>query len=77
MKFILSLLDGSRCAIPRHGGFRLLDVVDDLRDTDDLGAWIRGRMSGPLLVEPHWSTPITGLQIGILGPDTPAPHRYR
>jgi hypothetical protein len=75
VKFILSLLNGTRYAIPRHGGFRLLDVVDDLSDTDDLGAWIRGRMSGSLPVDPHWSAPITGLQVGISGPHTPAPHR--
>jgi hypothetical protein len=77
VKFIVSFLDGTRSALPRYGGFKLLSIIDDTRHTEDLGAWIRARVSGFASAEPHWSSPITALQIGIFGPDTPAPRRFR
>jgi hypothetical protein len=77
VKFILSFKDGTKIALPRHGAYLLREVVDDTRETGNLSAWIRNRLTGLPASEAHWHAPLTGLQIGIFSPDTPTTRRYR
>ncbi|BBE24372.1 hypothetical protein MN0502_32550 [Arthrobacter sp. MN05-02] len=75
--FILSFIDGTKMALPRDGGYLLRDVVEEIRETADLSAWVRTRLTGLPTSEAHWATPIIGLQVGIFGPEAPTTPRYR
>ncbi|BBE21366.1 hypothetical protein MN0502_02490 [Arthrobacter sp. MN05-02] len=77
VKFILSFSDGTKMALPRHGGYLLRDVVEENRESADLSTWVKNRLTGLPASEAHWDTPITGVQVGIFGPEAPPTRRYR
>jgi hypothetical protein len=77
VKFILSFLDGSKVPLPGHGGYLLGDVVEGTRETDDLSAWIRTRLTGLPVSEARWYTPVISIQVGIFGPEAHLARRYR
>jgi hypothetical protein len=77
VKFILSFLNGTKVSLPRSGGWVLQQVIDDTRQTGDLSAWIRTRLTGLPASEAQWYTPVISLQAAIFSPEAKAVRRRR
>lgn len=77
VKFILSFLDGTKAQVPRAGGYLLRDVVEGARSSGGLSPWLKAKLTGDLVPGAQWHTPVTGLQVGIYGPEGPSSRRYR
>jgi hypothetical protein len=76
VKFILSFVDGTKVSLPRTGGYRIRDLLEELSDAGDLGAWAREKLVGSA-TGGHWYTPVVGVQVGVFGPDVGSPQRFR
>lgn len=77
VRFILCFLDGTKAQVPRTGGFSLREVVEGAQALGGLSPWLKTRLMGTMVPGAQWHAPVTGLQVGIYGPETASARRSR